>query len=208
MTIFQAWKKFDDMSLTIKTLWALIGVLVMIIAFLIIGWMKAPSKMRFYIPPDLTQGAMIKANDIPKSTIYAFAYQIFTAINTWSTQGSVDYHQNLESYKNYLSPRFYRVLLEDYATRQANGSLGRQRLVTGISGMGYNPNDVNIIGNGTWNVTLHLKIQETVHGSVVKDILMDYSLIISRVNASIQVNPWGLVIGGYNVEPARVKTNI
>ena len=208
MQIFKVWKKFDELNLTIKSLWAVIIILISLNIFLAAGWMNAPSSMRIYLPPDLTQGAMIKPGAIPKSTIYAFGYQIFTAINTWTNEGSTDYRKNLNAYRNYLSSRFYRELLEDYDTRAANGSLGRQRLVTGVSDHSYSQEDVKILGDGTWLLNLHLKIQETVDGSVVKDVVMDYPLIISRGRASIQVNPWGLAITGYNQEPTRIKTTI
>jgi integrating conjugative element protein (TIGR03746 family) len=208
MQLFNVWKKFDELNLTIKCLWAVIIILALLDIFLVAGWMNSPSRMRVYLPPDLTQGAMIKPGAIPKSTIYAFGYQIFTAINTWTDEGATDYKKNLNAYKNYLSSRFYRELLEDYATRAANGSLGRQRLVTGVSNHRYSPQDVKILGDGIWLLDLHLKIQETVDGSVVKDVVMDYPLIISRIRTSIQVNPWGLAITGYNKEPRRIKTNI
>jgi len=206
--IFNVWKKFDELGLTIKSLWVVIGILVFLNIFLVFGWMRMPSRLRIYLPPDLTQGAMLKPGKIPKSTVYAFGYQIFTAINTWTDSGSSDYRKNINAYENYLSPSFYQELLEDHATRAANGSLGRQRLVTGVSGMGYSPQDVRILGDGTWLVDLHLKIQETVNGSVVKDVVMDYPLVVSRIHTSIQVNPWGLAITGYNKDPHRVKTNI
>lgn len=206
--VFNAWKKFDELTLTIKSLWCLIGILVLINFLLLIGWMSAPSRLRVYLPPDLTQGALMKVGTIPKSTIYAFSYQIFTAMNTWTNSGTEDYKKNINAYKNYLSPKYYRELLEDYDTRTSNGELGRQRLVTGVSSMGYDPKDVEILGDGTWLVNMHLKIQETVNGSVVKDVLVDYPLVIARVNASIQVNPWGLVIQGYSKDPTRIKTNI
>jgi len=206
--LFNAWKKFDELTLTIKTLWFVIGLLVLVNFLLIIGWISAPSRLRVYLPPDLTQGALIKVNEVPKSTVYAFAYQIFTAINTWTNSGADDYKKNINAYKNYLSPKFYQELLEDCATRSTTGALGRQRLVTGVSSMGYDPKDVEILGDGTWLVNMHLKIQETVNGSVVKDVTMDYPIVISRVNASIQVNPWGLAIQGYYKDPKRIKTSI
>lgn len=206
--LFHAWKKFDELQLIIKTLWGVVAILVTINLLLFIGWMSAPRRLRVYLPPDLTQGALIKVDAIPKNTVYAFAYQIFTALNTWTHNGADDYKKNIQAYKNYLDPRFYQELLEDYDTRASNGSLGRERLVTGVSDMGYDPQDVHILGDGTWLVDMHLKIQETVDGSVVKEVLMDYPLIVSRVNASIQVNPWGLAIKGYDKDPTRIKTEI
>ena len=78
--------------------------------------------------------------------------------------------------------------------------------MSGVSGMGYQPSDVKPLGNGTWQVQLHVQIVETLDGSVIKNVIMDYPLIVSRVHASIQVNPWGLAITGFNEQPYRIKT--
>ena len=74
--------------------------------------------------------------------------------------------------------------------------------------MGYDANAVKILSKDSWLVNLKLKIQETVNGSVVKEVIMDYPLIISRVQTSIQINPWGLVIQGYDKKPYRIQTEI
>lgn len=206
--IFNYWKKFDQLGSVIKTLWLVIFILVFINIIMFIGWKSAPQKLRIYLPPDLSQGAMIKPNEIPKSTIYAFAYQIFTAINTWSNNGEKDYKENINSYKNYLSAEFKSDLLIDYSKRESEGALGRKRIMAGVSSMGYDPKDVKVLGNGAWIVDIKLQITETIGASVVKSVFMDYPIIIAKINESIQVNPWGLIIKGYYKEPYRIKTII
>lgn len=206
--MFSAWKKIDQMSAAIKTLWGVVGVLVLLNIFMWAGWKSAPQQLRLYIPPDLSRGAMISPENVPKSTVYAFAYQIFTAINTWTNSGDKDYKANITSYKNYLSTSFYNDLLKDYQSRKDVGALDRTRMMTGVTGMGYTPTNVKKLGDGTWLVNMQLEITEEVGSSDVKKVVMDYPIIVAKVNESIQVNPWGLVIKGFYQEPYRKKTII
>lgn len=207
-TLFTQWRFAEQQNAVIKTLWGVIALLVLLNGFAYIGWSHAPSQMRVYIPPNIDAGTWVKPGSIPDPTLYAFAYQIFTAINSWSDNGSDDYQNNIKAYRNYLSSRFYQALMTDAIHRQNNGSLNRKRLTGGVTGMGYQESRVTRLGNGTWRVDLRLQINETVAGSVVKDVVMDYPLIITRVNESIQLNPWGLVISGFSEPPTRIKTDV
>ena len=101
-------EKVDAVQLTIKTLWGVVAILIVVNLLLLIGWMSAPSRLRVYLPPDLTQGALIKADAIPKSTVYAFVYQIFTAINTWTNNGADDYKKTFNPTKIILILDFIR----------------------------------------------------------------------------------------------------
>lgn len=194
--------------MSIKYLWIFISILIAINLFLAIGLMSAPNRLRVYLPPDLSHGAMISPKDIPKSVVYAFAFQIFTSINSWSDTGGTQYEKNISSYRNYLSASFYQALQKDNTDRAANGELSRDRIMSGASGMGYKPSDVSVLGDGTWLVNMHLQIVETLDGSVIKNVIMDYPILISRVHTAIAVNPWGLVISGFKAPPYRIKTII
>lgn len=206
--IFQMWKRLDQLHITIKTLWIMIGLLIICNSLLFIGWKSSPKLLRIYLPPDLSQGAMIQPEKITKNTVYAFAYQIFTAINTWTKTGQDDYINNINAYHNYLSSHFYQTLLADVNSRQQEGALTRQRLVSGITGLGYNTTSVKVLGKDTWIVILQLQIQESVDGALVKQIEETYPLLVTRVNTSIQINPWGLEISGFQAPPHRTKTLI
>ena len=101
-----------------------------------------------------------------------------------------------------FSPKLYGEALSP----RLNGELTRKRIMSGVSGMGYKPSDVKVLGNGTWLVNMHLQIIETLEGSVIKNVIMDYPLVVSQIHASMQVNPWGLQIAGFNKHPYRIKT--
>lgn len=204
--IFKAWKKIDSQGIAIKNLWAVVGILVALNLFLALFLATAPTRLRVYIPPDLSHGALLKPGAPNKSNVYAFAFQIFTAINSWPDNGAKDYMKNINAYRNYLSPSFYTQLKQDNDDRAANGELARTRIMSGVSGMGYKPSDVKSLGNGAWLVNLHMQIIETLDGSVIKNVIMDYPLVINQVHESIQLNPWGFAIAGFNQQPYRIKT--
>ena len=204
--MFKSWKILDQKNGVIKSLWIVIGLLVCLNIYLTFNLSAVPNRLRIFVPPDLSRGAMIQPGNIPKSTIYSFAFQIFTAINSWPQSGDKEYGKNINSYRNYLSPSFYQQLIEDKQTRTTNGELQRKRIMSGVSGYGYKPSDVKALGNGTWLVNIHLQIMEYLEGSVIKNVIMDYPIMVSRVHDSITVNPWGLTISGFSGQPYRTKT--
>ncbi len=206
--VFKAWKKLDQQGIAIKNMWIIIAILVFLNLCLVLSLANAPNKLRIYIPPDLTQGTTVQPGKIPKATIYAFAFQIFTAINSWPDSGEKEYGKNIHAYRNYLSAAFFERLKKDMGERKNNGELSRKRIMSAVSGMGYQPSDVKMLGNGVWRVNMKLEIVETLDGAVIKRVVMDYPLMVSRVSTSIQINPWGLVISGFSEPPYRIKTVI
>lgn len=204
--MFNLWKKMDNDRQLIQALWRVIMALGGMIVLLSIGWMSAPSRLTVYIPPDVSNGQTVKPNVIPNEVIYAFAFEIFTALNTWSQDGEDDYPAAIKNYRYYLTPHFQSILLADEKTRQADGSLSRIRLMTGYSGMGYTAGTVKMIAKNVWEVDMTLKLVETVGGETVKDIVVDYPLRVVRVNEATTLNPWGLALDGFTREP--VRTNV
>lgn len=206
--LFNAWRQEDNNRALVRTLWIFIGLLLVINLSLWVGWKSVPTKQRFYIPPDISQGATVKAGEVPSVTVYSFAYTMFAFLNTWSHDGEKDYFKNIQSYKNYLSEQFYRSLLTDATSRRSSGGLNRMRIMSLMPGEGYSPEKVKNLGGGSWVVYLKVHIVETISGSVVKDIDMQYPLIIRAVNSPISINPWGFSLAGYSTEPTRIKTRI
>ncbi|MCE3237404.1 MAG: integrating conjugative element protein family [Gammaproteobacteria bacterium] len=206
--VFPEWEQKAQQQTIIKMLWRMIGILVLLNGLFFIGWKTAPTHLRIFIPPNIEQGGFLKVDSVPPSTVYAFAYQIFTALNTWTNGGEQDYKANIYSYKNYFSDKFFHELLMDYTERSSTSALNRNRIMSGVTDSGYDPDSVKSLGNGTWLVNLKFHIVETVDATVVKDVLMDYGLRIARIKESIQLNPWGLQIVGLDKAPERVKTVI
>lgn len=206
--IFKAWKKLEQQSIVIKSLWAFIAILIIIISVLSLSLATSPNRLTVYIPPDISHGSTLKPGQAHKSNVYAFAFQIFTAINSWPDGGDKDYKHNIRRYKNYVSTSFYHYLKNDAKRRAKNDELSRKRMMSGVASMPYKPSDVKKLGNGTWLVDLHLQIVETINKSVVKNVIIEYPVIVSKANVAIQLNPYQLKLDGFKEQPHRIKTNI
>lgn len=204
--LFNTWRELDAQKLIIRSQWVLLGGLFLLLTLVLLGWNNAQKTQRVYFPPSLQSGGFTHINKVPKSTVYAFAFQIFSAVNSWPDGGIKDYDNNIHAYHNYFSESMLSDFQSDFKLRQREGALSRKRMVSAVVGMGYNPSKIIYEGNGVWKINLKLNVVETVGGTVVKHVIMDYPLRIERVDTSIQVNPWGLVLAGYTQAPYRIKT--
>ena len=194
----------------IVSLYGVIVLLVFICLGLILGWHVTQTHLRINIPPQIPDnGITLNAQDIPKSTIYSFAFYIWQSINYWPKNGFVDYKKNIIDLSAYLTPKFLIYLKNDYNHRLANGEIqDRLRTMQGVSG--YDAMDVKYIGHGTWLVHLSMRLTERMDntGNPVKDAQIDYSLRVVRYNVSSDKNKWGLAVDGFFEDPKRIRTII
>ncbi len=208
MLNFKAWKKEDrDMAL-IRAQRGFIGILCLGCLILAAGWMTAPSHLRIYIPPDISNGATFKINDVPNPLIYSFAYELWQEINYWPDDNGQDYAKNLKQYAAYLTPAFQQSLLQELSELQAAGQIQRQRFMEGISGAAYDPQNVKKLGPDTWEVDLNVRLMEYKNNEPVKDVEILYPLKITRRDVSQSNNPYGLALAGFIAPPIRGKTYI
>ena len=208
MLNLNAWKKEDRDRALIRALRGGIGLLFVLCIILAAGWMTAPSHLRIYIPPDISNGATLKINEVPNPLIYSFAYELWQEINYWPEDGSQDYGKNLKVYAAYLTPDFQQALRQELIDLKAAGQLQRQRFIQGISGAAYNPENVKKISADTWEVDLNVRLMEFKNNQPVKDIEVLYPLKITRREVSHQDNPYGLALAGFMSAPIRGKTSI
>jgi integrating conjugative element protein (TIGR03746 family) len=206
--IMNAWKKDDALKQAINLQNKFILMLLLVITGLIIGWMREPSNLTLYVPPDIQNGATIKANTIPNPLIYSFAYEVWEEINTWPKNGEIEYKQNIQTYWSYLSPQFMREMLDNFEELKLSGQLQRIRYMQGMSGSAFDPNNVKKLGNDTWEVDLKMHVSEYKNNQIVKDVEIVYPLKIARVNIARSLNPYELAITGFVSEPKRINTLI
>lgn len=202
---FQAWKKAERDQRLIHVQARFIVILTLLCLLLGIGWLWAPSRLTVYLPPDLSNGATVKPNAIPKPLIYSFAYQVWQEINHWQN-GEEDYPKALHIYQAYLTPAFQEVLYQDYQSLKSLGQVQRQRNVEGLTGAAFDSNNVKALSNTTWEVDLTLHLTEYKNHQTVKSIDMLYPLKVTRMAISEQHNPYGLALAGFVHEPTRLKT--
>lgn len=206
--LFDAWKKEDRDERIIKVQKLFVFILCGVCLLLGIGWATAPSRLTVYIPPDISNGATMKAGEIPNPLIYSFAYQIWQEINYWQQDGTQDYPANIHAYGTYLTPAFKAELLQEFDDLKATGQVQRQRILQGMAGAAFEPSNIKKIADNTWEVDLHMRLTEYKNSQAVKDIDIVYPLKIVRMHVSQDNNPYGLVIAGYVSEPQRLKTYI
>ncbi len=206
--ITQAWKKEDADAEIIRLQKYFIGILCILSLTFFVGWISSPSRMTLYIPPDIQNGATIKANSIPSSFVYSFAYEVWQELNYWSDDSGDDYQKNIRTYWSYLTPQFKADLLAENTDLKASGQSQRIRYLQGLSGAAYDSDNVKKLGNDTWEVDLKMRLTEFKNNQAVKDVEILFPLKITRTNVSSQNNPYGLAIAGFVSEPQRLKTYI
>jgi integrating conjugative element protein (TIGR03746 family) len=207
-SLFDAWKKEDKDQQMIQMQKRLIYSLFLFCGLCLMGWITAPSRMTVYIPPDISNGATLKANAIPEALIYSFAYEIWQEINYWPTDGSQDYEANLHAYWSYLTPAFKSELTQDYETLKTTGQVQRERYMQGMTGAAFDSTAVKKLGNDTWEVDLKMRLTEYKNNQPVKDVEILYPIKITRMDVSHEANPYGLALAGFVSPPVRLKTYI
>jgi len=196
----------------IVSLYGVIVLLVLICLGLILGWHVTQTHLRINIPPQIpASGITVNVKDVPKATIYSFAFYIWQSINYWSKNGMLDYKHNIANFSAYLTPKFKFYLKNDYSHRLASGEIqDRLRTMQGVNGSSYDAGNVKYMGHDTWLVHLPMRLTERIDntGNPVKDAQIDYSLRVVRYNVSNSKNKWGLALDGFFADPKRIKTII
>ncbi|MGI9500634.1 MAG: PFL_4703 family integrating conjugative element protein, partial [Geminicoccaceae bacterium] len=192
----------------IMTLRCVIALMTLICGALWYGWMKAPSSITVHIPPDLRSGIEQDAKDIPAQNIYMFAVYFWQQMNRWPVNGEKDYAKNIHKLQNYVTPRFYDWLEDDFKTKTAKGELRRKIRGAGeIPGHNYEPERVQIIGDGAWLVWLDFEVKEWVNELNTKTVWIRYPMRVVRFDIDRNSNPWGLAMDGYPADekPSRIE---
>jgi len=208
--------KFQD---ALENSRSLINTLLLVIALLFCSnialiWAlhETQSTVRVYIPPRVpASGITTTSGQVPKSTVFSFAYWVWQSINYWPKNGANDYTHNIKSFLPYLTPKFQVFLENDDNTRFSNDEVqDRIRTMMGVNGSSFSPADVEYVGHGTWLVHLTMRLTERMNtdGSVIKDAEISYELRVVKYNADPKSNPYGLALAGFAVSPKRIKTYV
>jgi integrating conjugative element protein (TIGR03746 family) len=155
---------------------------------------------RMHVPPDLSEGAVLRPNMPEQANVYMYTLYIWKQINEWLESGLADYDSNVDEMKCYLSPDMYKWLKDDVKKRRTNGELSRTRSISPATF--YTKEHVKSLGNGTWYVWLDLSLVERVVGEEVKNVVMRYPLYAYRDSRSC--NEFGVSVGGFFNDPARI----
>ena len=201
--------EIDNVRGHLRSLWAVIGLLLTIIVALWIGWMRMPGTITVHIPPDLRSGAVMALDEVPPANIYAFAFYIFQQLNRWPENGAEDYGKAIFRIAAYLTPSFREQLIADMEAKGKQGQLAyRVRSLQAIPGQVYEERRVDVLSKESWVVWLDLELRESVKGMTVKKTTIRYPLRVLRYAVDAEANPWGLALDGFAAEgPQRLAAS-
>lgn len=189
----------------------IIFALIAVVGYLGYVVQSIPRQLTVYNPPEFQQqGSLRKWWEVPPSTVYAFSLYTFQQLNRWLKDGEVEYLENIEQLRPYLTLSCYNYLKRDYDNRSLLGELRtRSRAVYEIPGRGYSLDRVQANSENDWNVTLDLYTDEEWVGRDVEEklkrVLVRYPLHIVRMDADVKTNPWGLGLNCYRSQPQRIE---
>lgn len=190
--------EIDNVRAHVRSLWVVIGLEMLVIAGLWLGWSQAPQRLTVHLPPDLRAGAVLSIDQVPPANVYGFAYYIFQQLNRWPDDGAQDCGRAIFRVSAYLTPHYRAQLIADMEQKARQGELSyRVRGVQEYPGRAYTETRVEILGQDTWLVWLDLDLFESVKGMTVKQTAIRYPLRVVRQAVDLEANPWGLALDGY-----------
>ncbi|MFL7013606.1 DUF2895 family protein [Enterovibrio norvegicus] len=150
------------------------------------------------IPPDVTEGAVFRAGEVPKASVLADTSYIWIELNTWLKDGSTEAFENLDAYQHYVGERFHRELKAQYNQLDSVGELNRKRRVTLNPGTlaSYEDRVIVKVENKSWVVMLDVIIEDFYLNELVQNVLVRYPLVVEAVETNPEQNPLGLKIIG------------
>jgi integrating conjugative element protein (TIGR03746 family) len=201
--------EIDNVRSHLRSLWAVIGLQLVVILALWIGWMRMPSTITVHIPPDLRSGARLALDEVPPPNVYGFAYYIFQQLNRWPNNGAEDYGKAIFHIAPYLTDAYRHALVADMDDRGKRGELAhRTRSLQALPGIAYSEERVDVLSDDAWVVWLDLELQESVKGMTIKKTRIRYPLRVVRLAIDPEANPWGLALDGFaGVGPERLQAD-
>ena len=197
----------ENTRASLRLLSRLLYLMVIVIFFLILLLFHAFETIDISVPPDLSQGAILKRGHKEPTEIYSFAFNLFQQLQRWRTNGAQDYADNITRYRHYITPDYSRWLENDLLRRLDDNELnGRERYVEPISGFNYSESAVKKTSGDTWVVYLKLRLVETFNKRPVKEIDFNYPIRIVRIDKDRKDNPWRLALDGYESIPEKIKS--
>jgi len=169
-------------------------------------YLQAKEDQLFRVPPDLRQGATMRANDVAPPTVFSFTYYILQQLHNWPNSGDKDFPARIYYLQAFLTPQFRDTLESELNEKSKAGELRmRVRKIQEVYGRGYSEARVEIESDDSWLVWIDVEIAETLHGKPVKTVYVQYPLRVVRYDVDPEKNPWGLAIANYAGEPKRLS---
>ncbi|MGR5347500.1 PFL_4703 family integrating conjugative element protein [Vibrio mediterranei] len=192
----------QELQSHIRTLRLVLVMMLCGLLFSIHGNVTSIDKLTVHIPPDLTNGAVMKVGEIPRASVFVNTSYLWIEFNSWMNNGTKDAYANLNAYQEYFSPQFISIMRAEYDRKITSRALERQRRLTLIPGTSSEAvKRVQPISNQSWVVYLDVVDEEFYMGERVKNSKIRYALLVEKTETTVDRNPLGLRIVGFKEEP-------
>ncbi|MGR5448576.1 DUF2895 family protein [Vibrio sp. PNB22_3_1] len=196
----------QELQSHIQTLRLLILLLVSILAYSVYSHVNSFNDITVHIPPDVSAGVSMEVGEIPPASVFVYTTHLWIEFNSWLSDGSVDAYANLEKYRDYFGPSFFKLMREELDFKFTRSGLNRQRRLSLLPGSSAEAlSRVVPITDYSWVVYLDVVDEEFYLGERVKNSKIRYSLLVEQVDTSIEKNPLGVRIVGFKDEPKLLK---
>ncbi len=161
-----------------------------------VAYWRIPTTLHVYVPPDLTRPQTLAVGEIPPSYVYAFAKIILETLNYCPKDCGVDYVNNLDSLRHYLTPSCFQDLS---LHRERHHSLyqHRSRRLLPLGDELFNPDRITRLDRNAWTVTVDYLLEEHVVGVETRRNRYRYPLRVVHYNLPVHLNAYQLAFDCY-----------
>ena len=158
------------------------------------------------IPPDLKAGAMVRPGEQSPEDVFAFTTTVFLALQHWRQNGTKDYPANIERLRPFMTERFRNLLKADLRKKDSLGELeGIERTLALPAEYVFDSETVTVVNNHQWIVKVPFEVKEYVKGTLIKDVEVLYSFVITRLRININQNAHQIGLDRFYEVPIRTK---
>lgn len=184
-------------------IWSLrmaILVLFLICVGLITAIVLRQNEFTMQIPPDISQGALVRPGEYFEPNAYVFALHVWREINHWPKSGSREYLALINEHKCVVTPAFLQWLRNNVTEKERQGELDRSRTLVPIGA--YQKSLVRPLGGNTFAVYLNVSIEEAIRGRPLRTVAIHYPMRVVPDHRSC--NPFGMALDGFDSAPQRI----
>lgn len=158
--------------------------------------------------PEINGVATVESGETQLHNVYGLGSLVFLGLNTWETDGEIEYIKNINEYIHFIDDDFKEWLVNDYSYKKKGENIneleGRSKEVKFLDQF-YKPEKIRSLGNGSWTVKMELEVKEKIGKLVIKHYTAKFEVYV-RKSAPTRKNPWGLKVAGEPIEIERMNT--
>ncbi len=149
--------------------------------------MKMPNEWTFYTPPNIDSGGQIRIGQVPGIEAFNFAFTMWASVNTWLSDGSVEYPTKLDQYSNYFSADF--IAAKKIEVQRDSLSLKKRKRTMELVDKGFKTKPLK---PNTYEVVFDVRVVDALGDIVIIDEIRRYSFLVVPFKVPRQQNPWQL----------------